>query len=273
MDPASFDERYRKFLPKIQQFRLMDDTFMSLVFQNKACTEFLIRTILDDDSLVVIHVDTQNSLKNLRGRSVRLDITAHDADGRIYNIEVQRSDTGALPERARYNSAMLDANAARPGEPYQQLPETYVIFITENDYFHSGLPLYHVERMVRELDRPFGDRAHILYVNGTYRGRDKIGALMHDFSCMDPADMYSPILAGEAAQYKSTEKGVSRMCRIMEEMIDEGRQKGREEGRREGLLDNVKRLMANGSLSLEKAMDLLGIQGDDRQFVVEHLGK
>ena len=89
----------------------------------------------------------------------------------------------------------------------------------------------------------------------------------------DPADMYSPILAGEAAQYKSTEKGVSRMCRIMEEMIDEGRQKGREEGRREGLLDNVKRLMANGSLSLEKAMDLLGIQGDDRQFVVEHLGK
>ena len=31
--------------------------------------------------------------------------------------------------------------------------------------------------------------------------------------------------------------------------------------------------MANGSLSLEKAMELLGIQGDDRQFVVEHLGK
>ena len=85
--------------------------------------------------------------------------------------------------------------------------------------------------------------------------------------------MYSPILAGEAAQYKSTEKGVSRMCRIMEEMIDEGRQKGREEGRREGLLDNVKRLMANGSLSLEKAMELLGIQVDVRQFVVEHLGK
>ena len=45
MDPASFDERYRKFLPKIQQFRLMDDTFMSLVFQNKACTEFLIHAV------------------------------------------------------------------------------------------------------------------------------------------------------------------------------------------------------------------------------------
>ena len=119
MDTESFDERYRKFLPKIRQFRLMDDTFMSQVFQNKACTEFLIRTILDDDSLVVIQVDTQYSLKNLRGKSVRLDITAHDAAGRIYNIEVQRSDTGALPQRARYNSAMLDANAAQPGDRYE----------------------------------------------------------------------------------------------------------------------------------------------------------
>ncbi len=256
MDTESFDERYRKFLPKIRQFRLMDDTFMSQVFQNKACTEFLIRTILDDDSLVVIQVDTQYSLKNLRGKSVRLDITAHDAAGRIYNlevqrsdtgalpqrarynsamldanadIEVQRSDTGALPQRARYNSAMLDANAAQPGDRYEQLPETYVIFITENDYFHSGCPLYHVERMIRELARPFEDRAHILYVNGTYRGRDRIGALMHDFSCMDPKDMYSQILADEVAQYKSTEKGVSRMCRIMEELIDEGREEGRTE--------------------------------------------
>ena len=269
MDTGSFDEKYRKFLPKIRQFRLMDDTFMSQVFQNKACTEFLIRTILDDDSLVVIQVDTQYSLKNLRGKSVRLDITAHDAAGRIYNIEVQRSDTGALPQRARYNSAMLDANAAQPGDRYEQLPETYVIFITENDYFHSGCPLYHVERMIRELARPFEDRAHILYVNGTYRGRDRIGALMHDFSCMDPKDMYSQILADEVAQYKSTEKGVSRMCRIMEELIDEGR----EEGRTETLLDNVRQMMKNGNLSLTQAMDLLGLDEDDRKFVAGHLDK
>lgn len=182
---------------------------------------------------------------------------------------MQRSDTGALPQRARYNSAMLDANAAQPGDRYEQLPETYVIFITENDYFHSGCPLYHVERMIRELARPFEDRAHILYVNGTYRGRDRIGALMHDFSCMDPKDMYSQILADEVAQYKSTEKGVSRMCRIMEELIDEGR----EEGRTETLLGNVRQMMKNGNLSLTQAMDLLGLDEDDRKFVAGHLDK
>ena len=45
------------------------------------------------------------------------------------------------------------------------------------------------------------------------------------------------------------------MCRIMEELIDEGR----EEGRTETLLDNVKRMMKNGKLSLTQAMDLLGL--------------
>ena len=81
--------------------------------------------------------------------------------------------------------------------------------------------------------------------------------------------MYSQILADEVAQYKSTEKGVSRMCRIMEELIDEGR----EEGRTETLLDNVRQMMKNGNLSLTQAMDLLGLGEDDRKFVAGHLDK
>ncbi|MGN0993680.1 MAG: hypothetical protein ACI4PD_01055, partial [Butyricicoccus sp.] len=69
-------EKYR-YYDQIQRFRLIDDTFMSVVFQDIDCTQFLIRTLLQDDGLSVTEVETQNSLKNLRGRSVRLDITAH----------------------------------------------------------------------------------------------------------------------------------------------------------------------------------------------------
>ena len=57
------------------------------------------------------------------------------------------------------------------------------------------------------------------------------------------------------------------MCRIMEELIDEGR----EEGRTETLLDNVRQMMKNGNLSLTQAMDLLGLDEDDRKLVAEHL--
>lgn len=55
-------EKYR-FYDQIQQFRLIDDTFMSVVFQDVDCTQFLVRTILQDDDLTVTRVETQNSLK------------------------------------------------------------------------------------------------------------------------------------------------------------------------------------------------------------------
>ena len=72
-----------------------------------------------------------------------------------YNIEVQRSDRGASEKRARYNSSLLDANLTDAGDDYDALNETYVIFITENDVLKAGLPIYHVDRTVREIGNVF----------------------------------------------------------------------------------------------------------------------
>ena len=100
--------------------------------------------------LKVITVHGQHDIKNLQGRSVRLDIMAVDVEGRVYNIEIQRSDKGAEVKRARYNSSLIDANVTEPGEKYETLCESYVIFITENDRMKVGLPIYHIDRTVKE---------------------------------------------------------------------------------------------------------------------------
>ncbi len=67
----------------------------------------------------------------------------------------------------------------------------------------------------------FGDGSHILYVNGKYRGNDEIGKLMHDFSCTNPDDINYEALAKKARFFKQDEKGVSIMCKIMEDMRNE----------------------------------------------------
>ena len=92
-------------LRRIQSLRLLDDDFMNKVFEDKACAEFLLQIILERTDLTVQKVHSQHNLKNLQGRSVRLDILATDAAGRVYNIEVQRSDKGAGAKRARYDSS------------------------------------------------------------------------------------------------------------------------------------------------------------------------
>lgn len=108
-------------LEEIKKLRLFDDILMNQVFQNKTCAEFLLRTILNKESLVVTDVHTQESFNNLHGRGVRLDIFAYDKSNQ-YNVEVQRANEGASPLRARYNSSLLDANALEKGKALKSFP-------------------------------------------------------------------------------------------------------------------------------------------------------
>ena len=218
----------QKMLARIQEFTLMDDDFMTRFFENdKECTQFVLQTILGNKKLKVIDVLAQKAVKSLEGRSVRLDVFARDGRGKPYDIEIQRADKGAGAKRARYNSALMDADETVPGTDASKLPESYVIFITENDIYKKGKALYKIDRYV-DGEEPFNDGAHIIYVNGKYKGNDPMGDLMHDFHCKKAGDMKSRILAERVRYLKESDKGVKHMCRIMEEFAKEERKEERE---------------------------------------------
>ena len=162
--------RWAQYMDYIAGFRLMDDDFMTICFDNYIeGAELLLKIILDRDDLKVSEVKTQKELKNIQGRSVRLDIHATDKQGNKYDIEIQRADKGANKERARYHSALLDSSMLNPNDDFTGLRENYVIFITENDVIGKGKPLYHIERKIEETNEPFDDGEHIIYVIGLRR--------------------------------------------------------------------------------------------------------
>ncbi len=209
------------FLDRIERFRLLDDTFMSVVFDDKECAEFLIRQLLDDSSLNVVSVTAQKEMKNLNGRSIRLDIHAIDSNGKAYDIEVERSDSRATPKRARYNASIMDSYITEPGDDYENLPESYVIFVTENDVWKGNLPVYTANRKIEELNNvSFDDESHILFVNTAYKGESRLDSLFHDFRCTDPDNMKNEILAERVRYFKESDEGVGSMCQIMEELRD-----------------------------------------------------
>lgn len=220
-DPLDPEQRRAKVLERIRDFRLMDDDFMSVVFEDKASAELLLRIILERDDLTVRTVQCQRELKNLQGRSVRIDIYAEDREGNAYNVEIQRNDKGAGLRRARYNSSLMDASITDPGDDYNTLAETYVIFITENDVLHMGLPIYHIDRSIRETNQHIDDGSHIIYVNSQIRDDTALGRLMHDFWCRDYKDMHYPVLAERVRHFKTEEEGIQSMCKAMEELCDE----------------------------------------------------
>jgi len=218
MDERGFAQRQEEYLQRLRGLRLLDDDFMAKVFEDKACAELLLRIILKKNDLIVNEVHGQFSLKNLQGRSARLDVFATDSTGKVYDIEVQRSDRGAVAKRARYNAALIDANITEPGEEYQALNECYIIFITENDVIGEGLPIYHAERIVLETGKSFDDGQHILYVNAQIKDETELGKLMHDMWCVEAEDMHYSILADRVRYFKENEEGVAVMCRAMEEI-------------------------------------------------------
>ena len=87
----------KKDLERLQRLRLMDDDFMTICFDNYIeGAELLLKIILDRDDLKVSEVKTQKELKNIQGRSVRLDIHATDKQGNKYDIEIQRARSAKL---------------------------------------------------------------------------------------------------------------------------------------------------------------------------------
>lgn len=247
-----FERKHEEDLQRLRGLRLLDDDFMSKVFEDIKCAEFLLQILLNRDDLKVKKSTSQYSVKNLQGRSVRLDILAVDDKNRVYNIEIQRNDKGAGVKRARYNSSTIDANVTEPGDQYEKLNETYVIFITENDVLGRKLPIYHVDRVIRETGELFGDESHIVYVNSQIKDDTALGKLMHDFSCTNARDMYYEVLADRVHYFKEDEKGVETMCRAMEEMRNEAAREAAKKAARETSLETAKSLLLIGKLTYEE---------------------
>lgn len=161
----------------------------------------------------------------------------------------------------------MDANVTEPGDEYENLAESYVIFITENDVLQAGLPIYHIDRVIRETGAIFADEAHIIYVNSQIKDGTNLGRLMHDFSCTDAKDIYYKVLADRVCYFKENAKGVETMCRAMEEM----RKEAAAEQNIITLLETLRNLMKNLGWTAEQAMTAMGISEAEKGLLIKKL--
>ena len=245
-----------EYLAVIENFRLMDDDFMSKCLENAPeCIELMLRIILGKKDLKVIKAQTEYPIKNLQGRGVRFDVFARDSKGREYDIEIQRANDGAEPRRARYNSALMDANALKSGEDFGKLRDTYVIFITEDDVMKRGKDMYAFDRLDKDAGLELCDGTHIIYVNGATRSATVIGKLVHDLLCRDATKMYFDVLRKRVGQFKNSEEGRRTMCKAMERIAE----RNKAEGKRETMLATAKRMLKSGMLALKDIAKFSGL--------------
>ena len=117
---------------------------------------------------------------NPGNKSIRLDVYFEDGDT-VYDIEIQKADKGNLPKRTRMYSSMMDANMLDKGLEYEELKDSYVIFICMFDPFEKGLARYTFRSICEEAEGlPLGDGRCIMFLN-TKGSIGELGADMDAF--------------------------------------------------------------------------------------------
>ena len=262
-----------EMLERIEEFTLLDDIFMSAVFDNNPdAAGALLRIILDRKDLTVTDVHAQKRLINLLYHGVTLDIDATTSTGDHMDVEVQRESKGAPPRRGRYILTMMDHAGLEKGLDYTELRDSYVIFITERDYFGLGKPLYKAEwKLIDAEETPFDVGTHMIYVNGAFKAKPgeetELSKLIHDFHCKKAEDMLIPELASSVWNFKNTERGQKAVSKVIQDLIESA-----EAAATITALSNaVKGVMITSGWSLDEAMEKLMIPTDQRIEIKKRL--
>ena len=241
------------------QMTLMHNELMTKVFdENIPAAQLLLSIILGRD-VEVIMTKGEWIMNNpdQDGRNIRLDIFAKDANGEYFDCEVQQSSPGASPKRARYNSARLDVSMLQEGQPFNAIQDSYMIFITKEDYYKEGKPVYFIDRM-RDGKEFFYDGNHILYVNGSYRADDDIGKLMQDMNNATLEGWNYKELEDGVRRFKTYEGGKDNMSELVEEYARERAEERAKEVRKEYTEMFITKLLRKGKDANEVA-DLLDL--------------
>lgn len=247
-------DRQEQYLDEIKSLTLFDDDFMSKVFEDQDCVNELMSAFFPHIKAIV-ECRGQHKINNLQGRSIILDIYIIDADDRHFDIEVQRANSGAIPQRARFHISLMNGNIIFKSEAFKALPKVCVIFICEHDVFKKGKPVYHIKRMIKKTGEEFDDGEEMLYINGEYEDtKTREGRMMHDFKCADPNEMYNKVIQKRVRYLKETKEGLEEMSEVFERV----REKGKSEGIQIGKVE-IAKAMLKDKLPLEDIVRYTGL--------------
>ena len=205
----------------VEKLNIIDDILFQKMAEDIGFCEEMISTILEQ-KVKVLKVVPQNSIKNLQGRSVVLDVLCELEDGRVCNVEVHKKDNDDHVKRVRYNTSCITANISEPGSKFENVPNVISIFISKFDVFEGGKTIYHIERVIREMDECQDNGLQEIYVNAKIDDGSDIAELMKIFTNQEAYDFKKfPKVSERKQQFLLKEGGKERMCELVDNYVRE----------------------------------------------------
>ena len=222
----------------INQMTPMSDILSQVIFENNTeLVEYIVRLLTRINNLKIVKVEVQKTIPSTSAfRSARLDVYALDDKGTRYNIEIENNIRNATPDRALFYLSMIFSHSIKKGIKKIKLKPAYIIFITKEDYFKQGKPLYHFTISDNKLHLSLSKQTNIIYLNLNNKTDKRLLDFQHDFLCSDPNEMRVDVIRRSVHYYKATKEGVSKMCEISRQIYNDGKADGIKIGKANGIM-------------------------------------
>ena len=267
---------------------IVDDfVFSKIMLDDDLCKDVL-EAILHIPIDHIEYVGRQQPIVTTPGnKGVRLDVYVRDDAGTVFDVEMQAADTKELPKRARFYQAMLTSDQLQRGMSYNELKDSYVIFICSFDLFECGQRVYFFENTCRgNSGLTLGDGAGTIFLAASAPRRapaDRLDELLDYVASGKVTGSLSARLASavdavldnetwrleymklEVRDHLNYDRGRQEgLAEGRAEGRQEGLEEGREEGRQEGLEEGIKKLA-----TLIRELEARG-RADEVPRVLEH---
>ena len=254
---------------------ITDDFIFSRVMRNKKLCRTLLEMILKVKVGKIKFLTSHHAIQiEPNAKGIIMDVYLKD-ENKVINVEMQTTNKGDLPRRARYYQAAADIDTTPKGSQYKDLKQNYVIFICTFDPFLKGKPIYTFQNLCLEHDEPIylGDGTEKIFLNTTAKDTSHLDGELR---------LFYDYIKEKGAQTdftKELDKSIARMKQEKEErnmyltytsrMMEcrqDGYAEGLEQGAHQNKLETARSLLQDGfstemiakytSLPLETVLEL-----------------
>lgn len=173
-----------------------------------------------------------------------------------YNLEMQNKDEKNLPKRSRYHQAEIDVSSLKPGQDFNDLTPSLILFICTFDPFHRNKYRYTFEQRCLEEDFPLGDETKRIFLSTKGKNDDEVSeTLIHFLNYIeDSTDAYvdsvhDSVIKQLHDKIKALKKSreLEEHYMMLEELLQreskEGFERGHSEGLEQGLEQGTQRIL------------------------------
>ena len=267
-------------MKRFEDLTITDDfMFCKLLQNNPDISQKIVELVTGKEIGGIITCEKQHPIEiTANGKGVRMDVFLKDDENTVYNIEMQTTNRGNIPRRARYYQSMIDVELAERGSKYNDLNDSYVIFFMTSDPFKVNEPIYTFENTC--IERPSlalndGTRKIVVNINGISDIINlELRALLDYMRGQGPSSELTAKIDEGITQVKHNEHWRGEFMTLREHYEierDEGREEGRVEGRAKAVVSAVEALVSNMDWPLEQACKALNFTLEEYNTAKEQM--